>query len=314
MGLIAQATAFSIALVSAGCGIAKPSYPYLEVSSEDLRATVRFLTGIQPPRNHANVESMDKAADYIKRKMADYGIVPEEQVFQAQGKRYVNVIGTLGASQGPRVIVGAHYDVCGEGPGADDNASAVAGLLEIARLAKTHESELPYRVDFVAFALEEPPFFRTEQMGSYVHAKSLRDGKVEVKGMICLEMIGFFSEVEKSQKYPLGILRLFYPRVGNFVAVVGNLGSSSLVRNVARHMRAARMDVRTLKAPRFIPSVGLSDHWSFWKHGYDAVMITDTSFYRNPNYHRATDTMETLDFEKMGKVVKGVCWTVLNMK
>ena len=212
------------------------------------------------------------------------------------------------------MIVGAHYDVCGNQPGADDNASAIAGLLEIARFAKKHESELPYRVDFVAYALEEPPFFGTAQMGSYVHAEFLHNNNVNIKGMICLEMIGFFTDKENSQSYPLAILRLFHPSTGNFIGVVSNFRSSSFAAQVAKHMGATSVDVRTLKAPSFVTGVDFSDHRNYWKFGYDAVMITDTAFYRNLNYHQETDLMNTLDFDKMREVIKGVCWSILNMK
>lgn len=194
------------------------------------------------------------------------------------------------------MIVGAHYDVCGEQPGADDNASAVAGLLEIARFAKRHEAELPYRVDFVAYALEEPPFFGTTKMGSYVHAKYLYENDIKVRGMICLEMIGFFTDRKKSQRYPLPFMGLFYPGTGNFIGVVSNYGSSSFAKQVSRHLKATAVNVETLKTPSILTGVDFSDHRNYWKFGYSAVMITDTAFYRNPNYHEPSDTMETLDY------------------
>jgi len=132
--------------------------------------------------------------------------------------------------------------------------------------------------------------------------------------MICLEMIGFFSDKEKSQSYPLGILRLFYPSKGNYIGVVGNFGSSALVSQVAEQMKATSVDVRTLRAPSFLPVVDFSDHRNYWKFGYAAVMVTDTAFYRNPHYHKDTDTVNTLNFEKMREVVKGICWSILKMK
>lgn len=290
------------------------SYPDPEISIEDLKSTVRCLTEISPSRSFDHPESMHKTAAFISGRFSQYGLTPEEQEFNVQGKRYVNVIAVVGNPDKSRVIVGAHYDVCGNQPGADDNASGIAGLLETARFAKKHESELPYRVDFVTYALEEPPFFDTDSMGSHVHAESLQKDKVKVKGMICLEMIGFFTDKKKSQSYPLAILRPFYPSKGNFIGVVGNFGSASLVNEIARHMKASSVDVRTLKAPSFVKGVDFSDHRNYRKFGYDAVMITDTSFYRNPNYHEKTDTIDTLDFIKMREVVKGVCWSILNMR
>ena len=238
---------------------------------------------------------------------------PEEQAFTVAGRTYVNIIAAAGPKDAGRVIVGAHYDVCGDQPGADDNASAVAGLLEIARFLKKHESELKYRVDIVTYALEEPPFFGTSNMGSYVHAEYLHRNNINVKGMICLEMIGFFTEEKDSQAYPLGLLKILYPSTGNFIGIVGNWASWGFTNQVAKHMKKARIAVETLKSPSFVAGVDFSDHRNYWKFGYDAVMITDTAFYRNKNYHERSDTMDTLSFIKMQEVVKGVCWALLNI-
>jgi hypothetical protein len=304
--------AFFMLLV--GCVNKNISYPDVKTDVKDLRATVQYLTEIQPPRNHKNMESMEKAADYIKSKLESYGITTEEQKFQVSGKTYKNIIGTVGADKKARIIVGAHYDVCEEQPGADDNASAIAGLIEVARFAKEHEAELAYRVDFVAYALEEPPYFGTRNMGSYVHANSLHEAKADVKGMICLEMIGFFTDKDNSQEYPLKFMKLFYPDKGNFIAVVGNFSSSKLVKHMSTHMRATSIEVSTLKVPSWVHGVDFSDHRNYWEFGYDAVMITDTAFYRNPNYHKETDTIDTLDFNKMKDVVKGVCWALFQIQ
>jgi hypothetical protein len=315
---ILQRTSVIIAILSillvSGCTSAHFTYPDTGVSIENLESTVRFLTTLQPSRSYNHPDSMKKASMYISQKLAEYGLKPIEQGFVVEGQPYVNIVASVGPRTGARLIVGAHYDVCGDQPGADDNASAIAGLLEVARFAKKHEAELPFGIDFVAYTLEEPPFFRTAHMGSYVHAESLHKGNVLVKGMICLEMIGVFTDKEKSQTYPLSLLRLFYPSKGDFIAVVGNFGSSSLVKQVAAHMKAASIPVETLKAPSFITGVDFSDHRNYWEFGYDAVMVTDTSFYRNRNYHEATDTMDTLDFKRMQEVVKGVCWSILNIK
>ena len=132
--------------------------------------------------------------------------------------------------------------------------------------------------------------------------------------MICLEMIGFFTDQKKSQTYPLSLMRLFYPSTGDFIGVVSNYNSSSLAKQLSRHLKATSISVATLKAPSFLKGVDFSDHRNYWKLGYDAVMITDTAFYRNPNYHEHSDTMDTLDFDKMKEVVKGICWSLLNMK
>jgi Zn-dependent M28 family amino/carboxypeptidase len=229
------------------------------------------------------------------------------------GHLYTNVIGTMGTDGAERVVVGAHYDVCGEQPGADDNASAVAGLLEVSRLLNPFASTLKYRVDFVAYTLEEPPFFGTPEMGSYVHAQSLHEDGVKVRGMISLEMIGYFTDEEDSQDYPLPLMKLFYPSKGDFIGVVGNFRSRALVKEVKGHMSAAPINVESLSAPAIVPGVNFSDHRSYWEFGYPAVMVTDTAFFRNPHYHRVSDVAETLDFDTMKEVVKGVAWTVLNL-
>ncbi len=297
-----------------GCTAKHFNYPDPTVRIENLESSVRYLTTLRPTRSYDHPEAMRKSATYISQKFAEYGLVPTEQKFMAGDQPYVNIIASAGPPKGKRLVVGAHYDVFGDLPGADDNASGIAGLLEVARFAKAHEAELPYRVDFVAFALEEPPFFRSEQMGSYVHAEFLHKDKVEVRGMICLEMIGFFTDAKNSQTYPLSLMRLFYPPTGNFIAVASNLGSSSLANQVRQHLQAIAMPVATLKAPAFVRGVDLSDHRNYWKFGYDAVMVTDTSFYRNPTYHSKNDTIDTLDFKRMQKVINGVCWSLLNIE
>jgi len=163
------------------------------------------------------------------------------------------------------------------------------------------------RVELVAYSLEEPPHFRTESMGSAVHAASLEAKKARVRAMISLEMIGCFSDEKDSQAYPLGVLKLLYPSTGNFIAVVGRIGGGRLVRVVKTAMRAAtRLPVESINAPGFIPGIDFSDHLSYWEHGYPAVMVTDTAFYRNPRYHTSDDTPDTLDYERMALVVDGV--------
>jgi len=289
------------------------NYPELDVSISNLKETVKFLVSIQPYRNFANPDSLNKAADYIENKFKDFGLSTDIQHFQVEGETYKNVIGSYGKDKKERVIVGAHYDVCGDQPGADDNASAVAGLLEIARIVKDFALLSKYRFDFVAYSLEEPPYFRSKKMGSYFHAKSLYDQGVTIRGMICLEMIGYFTDEKNSQHFPIPLMKMAYSSEGNFIAVVGNFSSGSLVNEVVKHFKPAGINAESLKAPALLPGVDFSDHRNYWRFGYKAVMITDTAFYRNPNYHRRGDTIDTLDFEKMGEVVKGVVWGLVNI-
>lgn len=289
------------------------SIPVIPVDKDRLYAHVDSLTSISPARNHINVFSLDAAADYIYTQLQASGCKMERQEYEVNGATYQNIIGSIGPEEGERLIVGAHYDVCGEQAGADDNASAVAGLLEIAQLIQSQNPELKQRIDFVAYTLEEPPYFGTQYMGSAVHAKSLYDQKVAIKGMICLEMIGYFSEEKNSQDYPVGLMKLFYPDKGNFIAVVGKLGQGKLVRKVKKAMsQVADIDVRSINAPRSLVGIDFSDHRNYWNYDFPAIMINNTAFYRNKNYHETSDTIGTLDFEKMTEVVRGAYWAVLN--
>lgn len=290
------------------------NYPELDVSISNLKETVEFLVSIQPYRNFANPESLNKAAAYIEERFKESGLSTEEQLFEVQGETYKNVIGSYGKDKKERIIIGAHYDVCGDQPGADDNASAVAGLLEIARIMKNYAPASKFRFDFAAYSLEEPPFFRSKKMGSYFHAKSLYDQGVKIRAMICLEMIGYFTNKKNSQRFPIILMKLAYPSVGDFIAVVGNFKSGSLVNELMTYFKPASINAESLKAPSLLPGVDFSDHRNYWKFGYKAVMITDTAFYRNENYHTPGDTIETLDFDKMGEVVKGVTWALVNME
>ncbi len=202
-------------------------------------------------------------------------------------------------------MIGAHYDTVAGTPGADDNASGVAALLELARLHK--EESLDKTLQFVAFALEEPPFFRSKFMGSYVYAKNLsKEGKI-IDGMICLESIGYFTDKPDSQLFPLPFFRFMYPTTGNFIAFVSNFHSKSFLNRAKTAFKnGTDLPVESISAFSLIPGIDFSDHRSFWKFGYNAFMVTDTAFYRNTQYHGAGDIPETLDYERMAKVVLGL--------
>ncbi|MEX0880520.1 MAG: M28 family peptidase [Thermoanaerobaculia bacterium] len=279
---------------------------------ERLEHRVRDLVGLFYPRDFTHTENLARAARFIGEEFRRAGAAVSEQLFQAAGESYRNVVAAFGPDTREVIVVGAHYDVAGEFPGADDNASGVAGLLELADLLAG--AKLSRRVELAAYALEEMPFFSTSQMGSAIHARSLRAAGRRVRGMLCLEMIGCFSEEAGSQEFPLPLLRLFYPSRGNFIAVVGNLGGVGIVRRVKRSIRrASDLPVHSINAPALVPGVDLSDHVNFWRQGDPAVMITDTAFYRNPRYHTEGDTAETLDYGRMAKVVAGVRQAVLDL-
>ena len=287
--------------------------PEIPIDENQLYYSVQKLTGISPSRNYQNIASLNKAADFIRNELLKYGYSPVEQKYHISGREYKNIIATYGPETAPRFIVGAHYDVCGEQPGADDNASGIAGLLSLAELFKKRAPKIGFRIDFVAYTLEEPPFFRTEGMGSFIHAKSLHDNKVNILGMLSLEMIGFYSDAAKSQAYPLPLMKLFYPSKGNFIGVVGNFASFGLVRHFRNSVKLFSVDVESLSAPSFLIGVDFSDHMNYWKFGYHAIMITDTSFFRNPHNHSRSYTIDTLNFEKMKEVIKGVYWALINL-
>lgn len=272
--------------------------------TQRLYTDVEFLTGLRPFRNYRNTESLEKTCDYLRQEFTAAGYKTLDQKWTASAVEYTNVIASYNPEKKKRFIVGAHYDVAGEQPGADDNASAVAGLLETARLVAENKSQLDYRIDFVAYCLEEPPFFGTEQMGSYVHAKSLHDADVDVLGMICYEMIGYFSDVPGSQNFPNEQLARLYPHTGNFILVVGvdvHLDFNTKVYELMKP--GSKVQVLPANLPPARGLAGLSDQRSYWKFGYPALMINDSSFLRNPNYHKISDTIDTLDFEKMTEVI-----------
>ncbi|MER2999400.1 M28 family peptidase [Pontibacter populi] len=277
-----------------------------------LKQHLLAITGTTQPRNHQHTDALNQVAAYIRHEFEQLNGQVQEQVYTVDGKEYRNVVLSVGPADAPRLVVGAHYDVCEDQPGADDNASGVAGLLELARLLDKHT--LPFRIDFVAYTLEEPPYFRTEHMGSYVHANSLYEQQADVMGMISLEMIGYFKDEKGSQRYPVAPLKLFYGSRGNYIAIVQRFGNGSFGRSLLRnYKKAAKLPVKSLRAPAFLTGVDFSDHLNYWRFGFDALMITDTSFYRNSNYHQPTDTIYTLDFKRMGEVVDAVYTSILNL-
>lgn len=276
------------------------------VDPRRLERHVRSLAGEFSPRDWTHPQNLDRVAAWLLRDFETAGGRASEQAYIAVRKTYRNVVASFGPADGARIIVGAHYDSYDTFPAADDNASGVAGLLELAYLLG-ETKDLPTRVDLVAFTLEEPPFYRTEWMGSLVHATSLKKEGVTVRAMISLEMIGYFSSEAGSQELPHPLLRLFYPSEGNFITVIGRVGDGSLVRKVKTAMRAATdLGVYSMNAPTAFPGIDFSDHRSYWAQGYPAVMVTDTAFYRNDRYHTPRDTPDTLDYTRTAKVVEGV--------
>jgi Zn-dependent M28 family amino/carboxypeptidase len=312
MGCLGGVLLLAIGLVVLAWLMVNPVKPQpndvgVTVEADKLRLHVGSLTRLGGYRSFEYPAVLDRAAEYIRDEWAAMGFEVEEQPYEVMGTTYRNVLTGYGPSDGPLVVVGAHYDVCGDQDGADDNGSAVASLLELSRLLATERPPLARRIELVAFTLEEPPFFRTDGMGSAVHVQSLRQRGAPVKAMISLEMLGYFSDAPRSQSFPAPGFGLLYPRTGSFIAVVGNLAGRRLTREVKSRMAGAcAVPVHSINAPSIVPGVDFSDHLNYWRAGIPAVMITDTAFYRNPNYHQPSDTAETLDYDRAAEVVKGL--------
>lgn len=281
-------------------------------NSARLQQSVNYLCSTKKPRNFKNYKILDEVAKYIQTSLDTFGISSEEQIFEYDSTEYRNIICRYGNDSLPKIVIGAHYDVCGDQPGADDNASGVAGLLELAGILSEQKPELKYCIEMVFYTLEEPPFFRTEYMGSYIHAKSLADKKAKVKFMASMEMIGYFSDERGSQKYPVRLLKLFYPSKGNYIAVVGKPGMKKPVKKFKRSIKKSGMKAKKLIAPAKLAGVDFSDHLNYWLFDFKAFMITDTAFMRNFNYHEKEDTPEKLDYVRMGKVVDGIYYSIVN--
>lgn len=256
-------------------------------------------------RNIENPEGYNAAEIYLASQLEEIGYKVQRQTYPVGEHQSVNLWAEQKGSRDEIVVLGAHYDSADSGtPGADDNASGCAAVLELARMFRDHKDGPTLR--FVFFANEEPPYFHKETMGSLVYARQCQKDGDKIVGMLSLECIGFFSDEAGSQKLPAP-LAASYPTTGNFIAFVSDLGSKALMEKCLTSFRAAQtMPAEGIAAPTALDGVNWSDHWAFWKCGYPAVMVTDTAIYRNPNYHMTSDTAASLDYEKMAAVVEGV--------
>ena len=275
----------------------------VSVNPEKLSSHVATISQTFYPRDWNNVENLNECANYIAMHFTNAGAIVESQVFRVQGRNYRNVIGRFASGKGSKVIVGAHYDAYGTMPGADDNASGVAALIELAYLLGKNPPDK--EIELVGYVLEEPPFFRTEFMGSAIHARSIADQSIA--GVIVFEMVGYFSDERGSQKYPSILLRLFYPSRGNFLAVVGRWDQGEWVKKIKIGMKgASSLPIYSIRAPTIVPGIDFSDHMNYWPYGFPALMVTDTAFYRNMAYHTEDDEMNQLDYKRMSEVVIAV--------
>jgi Zn-dependent M28 family amino/carboxypeptidase len=281
----------------------------ISINESSLKAHVKYLSVDAHPRSYSNPAKLAAAADYIEAQLKAVGANPTRQAVVVEGKTFHNIITRFGPATGEVIVVGAHYDShCHEEPctpGADDNASGVAGLIELARLLA--KLAPPQPVELVAYTLEEPPHFRTEHMGSAWHANTILQSKRHVKLMMSLEMIGYFSDASGSQNYPVSGMQYLYSHAGDYVAVVGKFSDFGNTRKIKSLMRGASpLKVLSINAPAWIQGIDFSDHLSYWDAGIPAVMITDTAFMRNKQYHLAGDTYDKLDYKRMAQVVHGV--------
>lgn len=276
-----------------------------------LKKHVEVLAGKIGERSLFNRKSLNEAGDYIRKEFELYGYKPNRLEFKHQSVYSGNsdefplynieVVLGRGTSKNNKVlVVGAHYDTVPGTPGADDNASAVSVLLELAFQLKG--VDLDKEIRLVAFSCEEPPSFGTRNMGSYHYVQRLKEEKVKIEGMICLEMVGYYNSVSGSQSYPL-FLNLFYPNSGDFIALVSNFSSRKFLKKCKDVWREnSRFPMGTAILPPIFSSITLSDHLNFWDVGFKAIMVTDTAFFRNPYYHTIHDTPDKLDYEKMAEV------------
>lgn len=317
------------ALVLLGLALRQPTFggraarPPAGADAARLKRDVKRLAVDMTPRDWLSLKNLDRAAVFIAAELKAAGGRVERQEyrfteFDAANHRvtrgpYANILARFGPAGGNAVVVGAHYDVYGSFPGADDNASGVAALLELARLLGKNRPAVP--VELVAYTLEEPPHFAGPHMGSLHHAIELFKREERVRAMISLETMGYFSDEPGSQEFPIPLLKLFYPSTGNFIAVAGRFSDAALARKIKKAMRAASdLPVYSISAPAMLPGIDFSDHRSYWKAGYPGVMVSDTAFYRNRRYHTPADTPETLDYPRMAKVVEGVYSAVQSFK
>ncbi len=280
---------------------------------ERLRLHVDRLAGLIGPRHVGRPAALAASATLIERELTGTGYEVERHTYAVGNMEVANLVATLEAPSTSRrrneiVVLGAHYDTTPATPGADDNASAVAVLLEVARLLSGLQPRRTIR--FVAFPCEEAPHFHSGEMGSQFYASQCQARNEQIIGMLCLEMVGYYSTLPGSQRVPSAIpkfLRWAFPRRGDFLAAVGNLRSWRLLWEFRRGFKGAvRFPLFSIGLPEAIHDIRRSDNSSFWDHGYPALMLTDTSYLRNPHYHQLTDTPETLDYDRMAEVTIGV--------
>ncbi len=289
-------------------------------TEQNLKNHLEMFTKNIGERSVRRLWNHEKAAKYIESLYGSINIEHRREPYAYKKEQVANIVADINfnSGNGKVFLIGAHYDSVAGTVGADDNASAIAVQLELAReLAKIQSKKnLGVSVRLVSFALEEPPAYATWSMGSRVYARKAKLAKERIDGMICLEMVGYSCHMPGCQKYPFPLMFLDYPKSGDFIGIVGNFRSRKFTSSLYKSFRKNQeLPVEKITVPwsgYLIPNVRLSDHASFWDEGYKAVMITDTAFYRNPHYHSKRDTMDKLDFSFMAQLVKSLTQFLLS--
>jgi len=273
--------------------------------SQELARDLHVLAGEIGERNVHRPAKYTAGVEFIERSFTDAGLHPTRDSYEASGVLCHNVVVEIPGKLPEIVVVGAHHDTVYGCPGANDNGSGVVAVLALAR--RFAQKPCTRTLRFVAFANEEPGHFQTELMGSWVYASRCKKRGDQVSAMLSLETIGCFFQDPGSQRYPVPMLEIIYPKTGNFIAFVGDTSSRKLVREAIGAFRQhAQFPSEGACLPAAVPGIGWSDHWAFWQHGYPGIMITDTAPFRYPHYHRATDTPDRIDYESMARGVSGV--------
>jgi hypothetical protein len=272
---------------------------------EELRANVQKLAGEIGERNMWHYAQLNAAADFIEDSFSRAALRSRRDSYDMRGQLCHNIEAEIPGNRPAIIVIGAHYDSVFGSPGANDNGTGVAATLALARLFASAKPKHTLR--FVAFVNEEPPYFLSGEMGSLIYARRCKERGDKISAMISLETIGYFSDAPNSQTYPSPGLGMFYPKVGNFIGFVSNVRSRALLRRVITMFRKhAKIPSEGASLPAFIPGVSWSDQWSFWQHGYQAIMVTDTAPFRYPYYHSSNDTPDKLDYDRFTLVVSGM--------
>jgi Peptidase family M28 len=282
-----------------------PLSPDEVVLREELRADVEKLAGEIGERNMWHYAQLNAAADFIENSFSRAGLRPRRDSYEFRGQACYNIEVEIPGGRPEILLIGAHYDSVFGSPGANDNGSGVAAMLALTRRFAGKNPKHTMR--FVAFVNEEPPNFLSDRMGSFVYAGRCKARGDQISAMISLETIGYFSDAPRSQFYPAPGFGLVYPKIGNFIGFVSNVQSRTLLRRVVDLFRKhAKIPSEGAALPSFVPGVSWSDQWSFWRHGYPGIMITDTAPFRYPYYHSASDTPDKLDYDRFTLVVSGM--------